>query len=130
MSDGFQADARDVDALTDQIIQCIIKVHSELGPGFVESIYHQALLIELTQRGLNVETEKQIDIYYGGTLVGKHRLDLVVEDVVIVELKTIEELGKTQYAQVRSYLKAAKLHVALLVNFAKERADFRRVTRR
>ncbi|MEW6619825.1 MAG: GxxExxY protein [bacterium] len=74
-----------------------------------------------------VETEKEILIYYEGEEVGKHRLDILVESKVIVELKTVEELSKAHYAQVRSYLKATGVKVAILVNFAKEKADFRRV---
>ena len=75
-----------------------------------------------------VETEKEIKIYYEGREVGFHKLDIVVERQVVIELKTVEALGKVQYAQIRSYLKAAKLEIGLLVNFARERADFRRIT--
>ncbi len=114
-------------SLTEAIIQCIIKVHQTLGPGFLEQIYSRALVIELTKQGLTVETEKGIVIYYQGEEVGRHRLDILVENEVIVELKTVEELSKAHYAQVRSYLKATGIKVALLVNFAKEKADFRRV---
>ncbi|MEW6619366.1 MAG: GxxExxY protein [bacterium] len=113
--------------LTEIIIQCIIKTHQTLGPGFLESIYRRAMVIELTKQGLRVETEKEILIYYEGEEVEKHRLDILVESKVIVELKTVEELSKAHYAQVRSYLKATGVKVALLVNFAKEKADFRRV---
>lgn len=114
-------------SLTEAIIQCIIKVHQTLGSGFLERIYSRALIIELTKRGLAVETEKEIVIYYQGEEVGRHRLDILVENEVIVELKTVAELSKAHYAQVRSYLKATGMKVALLVNFAKEKADFRRV---
>ncbi|MEW6620662.1 MAG: GxxExxY protein [bacterium] len=110
--------------LTEIIIQCIIKVHQTPGPGFLESIYRRAMVIELTKQGLRVETEKEILIYYEGEEVGKHRLDILVESKVIVELKTVEELSKAHYAQVRSYLKATGVKVAILVNFAKEKADF------
>ncbi len=114
-------------SLTEAIIQCIIKVHQTLGSGFLERIYSRALIIELTKRGLTVETEKETVIYYQGEEVGRHRLDILVENEVIVELKTVAELSKAHYAQVRSYLKATGMKVALLVNFAKEKADFRRV---
>jgi len=115
------------DKLTETIIQAIIKVHQTLGPGFLESIYRKTLLIELRSQSLRVETEKGVIIYYRDEEVGRHRLDLVVEDRVIVELKTVEELSKAHYAQVRSYLKATGLKLAILVNFAKEMADFRRI---
>ena len=82
---------------------------------------------ELRKHGLHALTEKGVHIQYEGEEVGIHRLDLLVEENLIVELKTVEHLGKAHYAQVRSYLKATGLTVALLVNFAKERADFRRI---
>ncbi|MEW6618579.1 MAG: GxxExxY protein [bacterium] len=122
ISKGYQENL-----LTEIIIQCIIKVHQTLGPGFLESIYRRAMVIELTKQGLRVKTEKEILIYYEGEEIGKHRLDILVESKVIVELKTVEELSKAHYAQVRSYLKATGVKVAILVNFAKEKADFRRV---
>ena len=115
------------DKLTEQIIQCIIKVHQTLGPGFLESVYRKALLIELRKHHLSAESEKEVIVYYEGEEVGRHRLDITVENRVIVELKTVDELSKTHYAQVRSYLKATGLQVAILVNFAKEKADFRRI---
>ena len=115
------------DKLTELIIQSIIRVHQILGPGFLESIYRKALMIELRKQGLNVETEKEAVVYYEAEEVGRHRLDIVVEDRVIIELKTVEELSKAHYAQVRSYLKATGLKIGLLVNFAKEKADFRRI---
>lgn len=115
------------DKLTETVIACIIKVHQILGPGFKESIYRNALLIELRKNDLNTETEKEIVIYYEGQEVGRHRLDIVVEKKVIVELKTVEDLSKAHYAQVRSYLKATRLSVGILVNFASEKADFRRI---
>lgn len=115
------------DKLTEAIIQCMIKVHQTLGPGFLESVYRKALLIEMTKRNLGAQNEKEVIIYYDGEEVGRHRLDILVEGKVIVELKTVEELSKAHYAQVRSYLKATDLAVALLVNFAKEKADFRRI---
>jgi len=74
-----------------------------------------------------LEVEKEVLIFYRGQEVGRHRLDLVVENSVILELKTVEDLSKAHYAQVRSYLKATGLSIALLVNFSKEKSDFRRV---
>lgn len=115
------------DGLTERIISCIIRVHQVLGPGFLESVYRRALLIELGNRGLVTEIEIEVVVYYDGVVVGRHRLDLVVERRVILELKTVESLSKAHYAQVRSYLKAAHLPLALLVNFADHKADFRRI---
>jgi GxxExxY protein len=103
------------------------QVHKNLGPGFLESVYQKALQIELQNRGLVVEREKVIDVFYDGLPIGCHKLDMLVSGEVIVELKTVEELSKAHYAQIRSYLKASGLATGLLVNFAKERADFRRI---
>ncbi|QDT70633.1 hypothetical protein MalM25_35830 [Planctomycetes bacterium MalM25] len=114
-------------AITEQIIRAVIKVHRALGPGFLESIYHNALLLELGSQGLSVESEKKIIVTYEGEPVGDHRLDLVVEERIILELKAVEDLSQAHYAQLRSYLKASGLQIGLLINFAKEKADFRRV---
>jgi GxxExxY protein len=103
------------------------QVHRALGPGFLESVYRRALVVELECAHLSVEVEKEVVIVYKGREVGRHRLDLIVENSVIVELKTVEELSRAHYAQVRSYLKATGLCIALLVNFSKEKSDFRRI---
>ncbi|TWT96641.1 hypothetical protein Pla108_24150 [Botrimarina colliarenosi] len=113
--------------ITEQIIRAVIKVHRTLGPGFLESIYHNSLLIELENQRLLVESEKQIVVIYEGRPVGSHRLDLLVEGRIVVELKAIDDLSQAHYAQLRSYLKASRLETGLLINFAKEKADFRRV---
>lgn len=115
------------DSLTDRIIYCIIRVHQKLGPGYVEAVYRRALIIELEKLSLAVEPEKEVSIFYEDQEVGKHRLDLVVEGKVILELKAVDALSKAHYSQVRSYLKATGLPLALLINFADDRADFRRV---
>ena len=113
--------------LTAQIINACINVHKELGPGFLESIYHNALKIELERQKLAFESEKEIEVKYLDMVVGIHRIDLLVEDEIVVELKTVEDLNKKYYAQVRSYLKAMKKEIGLLVNFADFTIDVRRV---
>ena len=115
------------DELTDKVIWCIITVHQTLGPGFLENIYRRALLLELRKRGVSAEPEREIPVYYDGQQIGRHRLDFLIDDQIILEIKTVENLSRAHYAQVRSYLKATGLSLALLVNFADERADFRRV---
>ncbi|MFQ5954739.1 MAG: GxxExxY protein [Kiloniellales bacterium] len=117
----------DADPLTKAIIEAIIAVHRTLGPGFLESVYQRTLVIELQNQGLTVTVEKEVPIAYQDQIIGRHRLDLIVNDTVIVELKTVDDLSRAHYAQVRSYLKASGLPVALLVNFSKEKADFRRI---
>ena len=117
------------EALTQQIIGCIVKVHRTLGPGFLEGIYRRALCIELQRSGLKVETEKPVPVFYEGEEVGLHRLDLVVEDTVVLVLKAVPDLVAAHYEQLRSYLRASELDVGLLVNFGRERSDFRRIER-
>lgn len=113
--------------ITEGIIRAVIKVHRALGPGFLESVYHNSLLVELESQGLSVESEKSIVVSYEGRPVGNHRLDLVVKDRIVVELKAVEDLSQAHYAQLRSYLRASGLQTGLLINFAKDKADFRRV---
>jgi GxxExxY protein len=124
--DGGESGGPPEEALTYAIIDAVI-AHSALGPGFLESIDQRALALELKKQGIPFATEVDVEIMYEGRSIGRHRLDLVVDHRVIVELKTVEELGKAHYAQVRSYMRATGLPVALLVNFSKEKADFRRV---
>jgi GxxExxY protein len=115
------------DTLTERVIACVIQVHQALGPGFKEAVYRRALFFEFELQGLSAEAEKPIFLYYKRKKVGFHRLDLLVEGTVIIELKTVEQLCKAHYAQMRSYLKATQLEVGLLINMASLKADVRRV---
>ena len=115
------------EALTEKIIGCVVQVHRTLGPGFLESIYRKALLLELRAASLQVETEREVIIRYRGEKIGRHRMDLVVEEAVVVELKAVPQLAAAHYDQLRSYLRASGMAVGLLVNFGRERSDFRRI---
>jgi GxxExxY protein len=115
------------ESLSQKIIGAAIRVHKELGPGFLESIYEEALKIELSKQGYKYETQKQIIIKYHDNEVGTHRLDLLVEGLIIVELKAVKELTDSHFAQLRSYLKATGLKIGLLVNFAKPTLEIKRV---
>ena len=117
------------DDLTRGIIRCIIRVHETLGPGYLEALYRNALVMELDENGFKVETEKEVLVFYREKEVGRHRLDILVEGKVIVELKAVDELSRAHYAQIRAYLKATGLSTGLLVNFSKRLADYRRVER-
>ena len=88
------------------MIAAAIEVHKQLGPGSLESLYEQALAIELTKRGIRFEAQKEIVVRYDGKLIGKHVLDLVVEGKLILELKTVKGLEDIHFAQLRSYLRA------------------------
>jgi len=115
--------------LTDRIIAAGIRVHKELGPGFLEGMYEEALAIELAAAGINFERQKLLPVLYHEHLIGEHRLDFLVERKVILELKAITALEDIHFAIVRSYLKAANLNDALLLNFATARLTVKRVGR-
>ena len=104
--------------LTGKIIACAIAVHKALCPGFLESVYEAAMLIELRHAGLRVESQKSVRIHYRGAVVGEHRMDLLVEDLIMTELKAISGLEKIHFSIARSCLKAAGLEHGLLFNFA------------
>ena len=95
------------EALTERIIGAAIEVHRRLGPGFLESLYEKALIIELRKRGLAVWDQMEVMIEYDGEEVGRHRLDLFVEDTIVVELKAIKDLEDIHFAVARSCLKAS-----------------------
>ena len=113
--------------LSNQIIGAAIRVHKELGPGFLDSIYEEVLKVELSQNGLDFASQMEIQIEYLEVPVGLHRLDLLVQNEVIVELKAVKELADIHFAQLRSYLKATGMKVGLLLNFSKPTLEVRRV---
>lgn len=106
--------------LTELIIKCFYKVYNELGYGFLEKVYQNALLIELQNKVLEVESQKQIKVYYQGEVVGNYYADIVVEKVVIIELKAAETLAQEHEFQLINYLKATDIEVGLLLNFGKK----------
>ena len=111
-------DAVALDALRERVIGCCIAVHRALGPGLLESIYRDCLMIELKAAGLRVEREHAVTLHYRGERVGTAlRLDLLVEDTLVVEVKAVERLHPVHSAQVITYLKLSGLPAALLVNF-------------
>jgi len=113
--------------LSKKIIGAAIKVHRELGPGFLEAIYEEALKVEFSGQGLHFYSQTEIKIQYLGVEVGRHRLDLIVENEIIVELKAVKELIDIHFAQLRSYLKATSLKVGLLLNFSKPTLEVKRI---
>lgn len=113
--------------LTGQIIGAAIEVHRRLGPGFLESIYENALMIELHNHGMQAQRQVEIKILYDDVEVGTHRLDLIVQQRVIVELKAVRNLEDIFYATVRSYLKATGLEHGLLLNFSKPTLEIKRI---
>jgi GxxExxY protein len=115
--------------LTERIIGAAIRVHKEIGPGFLELMYEEAMAIELASAGIAFERQKLLPIFYREHLIGEHRLDLLVEGKVVVELKAILALEDIHFAIVRSYLKASNLADGLLLNFATARLTVKRVGR-
>ncbi len=115
--------------LTEKVIGAAIAVHRELGPGYLESVYEEALAIEFDALGLPYERQKPVPIFYRGRSAGEHRLDFLVAGCVVVELKAVRELEKIFFAIVRSYLKATRLETALLFNFAAMPLTIKRVGR-
>ena len=115
--------------LTEKIIAAAIQIHREMGPGYLESIYEEAMCVELTARGLAFERQKSVEVYYRDQVVGLHRLDLLVESRVVVELKAIKEFEPVHFSVVRSYLKATGLETGLLLNFHSVPLAIKRVGR-
>ena len=103
--------------LTEQVIGCAYEVYNNLGSGFLEKVYENALCIELKKHGLNIETQKEIIVFYKGNQVGQYFADLVIEDLVVVELKAVDKIAAIHELQLKNYLKATELEVGLLINF-------------
>ena len=119
----------DRDQLTEKIIACCYRVHSELGPGFNEKVYHSALRMALDEAGLEYDSEKQYRVVYQGEKVGALRIDLIVQNEVIVEVKALaNRLPELFKYQVISYLKVSRLRVGLLVNFGTESCEVKRLS--
>ena len=124
--------------LTGKIIGCAMQVHSTLGNGFPsaakglptarqEVIYQRALAIEMAEKGLTFAREKEIDIYYRGQIIGSRRVDFLVEDNILVELKALTQLEAVHLAQAKNYLEAFNLNIGLLINFGETSLRFKRL---
>ena len=113
--------------LSRRIIGAAIEIHRVLGPGFLENIYEEAFKLQLSKVGLHYDSQKEVKIEYLGEKTGLHRIDMIVENEIIVELKAVKELSDIYLAQVLSYLRAANLKVGLLINFSKPTLEIRRV---
>ncbi len=113
--------------LSYEIMASVFEVHNILGSGFLEKVYEKALLKELVLRGLNVESQKEIKVLYKGEDVGVYFADLIVDGKILLELKSVESLGRFHKAQVLNYLNATGLELGLLINFGKERVEYKRL---
>jgi GxxExxY protein len=117
----------DINEVTYAINGAVFEVNQVLGPGFLEKVYENALLVELKKGGLKAETQVPIRVFYKDNAVGEYIADILVEEKVIVELKTVEKLDKVHEAQLLNYLKATGVRVGLLVNFKHPKAEIKRM---
>jgi GxxExxY protein len=104
-------------AITARIIKCAIAVHRELGPGLLENVYEQAMDIECSLDGLHVQRQVRIPVLYKGKTIGEYRPDMIINELVVVEIKSVERFDPVFEAQVLTYLKITGKHVGLLINF-------------
>lgn len=112
--------------LTEKIIGCAMKVHRHFGPGFPEVVYKRALIIKLRKTGISCKEEVERDIVYEGKIIHKRRLDLLVEEVVLLELKALKEVDQSEMNQVLNYLRIFKIEIGLLLNFGSSSLFFKR----
>jgi GxxExxY protein len=112
--------------ITEKIIGCAMKVHRYFGSGFPEVVYKRALMIELRKIGLSCRDEVETPIYYESRIISKRRLDLIVESIVLLELKAQKELTSGDTAQIINYLRVFKIEVGLLLNFGAPSLQFKR----
>lgn len=120
----------EIDKLSNKIIGLAIEVHKKLGPGFVEKIYQKALAYEFKKNGINFREEAEIDVCYGDLKLGYQRVDFLVGNEIIVELKSVSEISEIHEAQMISYLKTVDKKLGLILNFAKKKLDIKRLVNR
>lgn len=127
MIDSLFDDGDDISEITEKIIGCAFKVSNTLGTGFLESVYENALVIEVKKSDLKVEQQKPIEVLYESEIVGNFFADLLVEDKILVELKTARNLDSIHTAQCLNYLRATNLKICLLINFGKPKVEIKRI---
>ena len=125
----MHADSDRVNDLSGRVIGCAFTVLNTLGAGFLEKVYENAMAHELRSAGLGVVQQCGVKVHYYDVLVGEYFADLLVEDVLLVELKTVKALDDAHRMQCTNYLKATGLHLCLLLNFGKSRLEVKRVVR-
>jgi GxxExxY protein len=119
--------ADDFNSLTEQVLGAVFEVSNTLGAGFLERVYHRALLAELRLRGLKAASEVTFPVTYKGHPVGEYFADIVVQDALVVELKSAERLSPEHKAQCLNYLRASGLTLCLLVNFQNPKVEWKRI---
>ena len=112
--------------LTEKIIGCAYRVYNRMGFGFLESVYEKCMLIELNKAGLNADSQKPIKVYYDDEIVGDFVADIIVNDTIILELKSVRRIIRAHEVQLVNYLVATKKPVGLLLNFSERKVDVKR----
>ena len=123
----MSTDENQLNRITEKIIDCAYTVSNGLGTGFLEKVYENALAHELQKEGLKVAQQHSIQVVYDGIVVGDYVADLLVEELVLVELKAVKELDEVHLAQCLNYLKASGLRICLLLNFGKPKVEIKRI---
>nr|WP_311461764.1 GxxExxY protein [uncultured Prevotella sp.] len=115
-----------IDQLITEIIECAKRIRRQLGPGFLEKVYKNAMVVELRKLKLNFETEKLIQVLYDGIVVGEYRTDIIVEGKLILELKATQDLSIANEVQLVNYLTSTQIDDGLLINFGSDKLQFKR----
>ncbi|MBW4728716.1 GxxExxY protein [Prevotella melaninogenica] len=121
-----QPDIITADQLITEIIECAKRIRRQLGPGFLEKVYKNAMVVELRKLKLNFETEKLIQVLYDGIVVGEYRTDIIVEGKLILELKATQDLSIANEVQLVNYLTSTQIDDGLLINFGSDKLQFKR----
>ncbi len=127
--DAIYAEEQRVNGITGRVLGCAIAVSRELGPGYLESVYENALVFELRAAGLFAEPQKQLEVFYKGEPVGEFYADVVVENIVILELKAAKAIEDAHVAQALNYLKTTGMQYALVLNFGTPKLGIKRLRR-
>ena len=121
-----EPDVITTDQLISEVIECAKRIRRQLGPGFLEKVYKNAMVVELRKLKLNFETEKLIQVLYDGIVVGEYRTDIIVEGKLILELKATQDLSIANEVQLVNYLTSTQIDDGLLINFGSEKLQFKR----
>lgn len=121
-----EPDVITADQLITEIIECAKRIRRQLGPGFLEKVYKNAMVVELRKLKLNFETEKLIQVLYDGIVVGEYRTDIIVEGKLILELKATQDLSIANEVQLVNYLTSTQIDDGLLINFGADKLQFKR----
>jgi GxxExxY protein len=123
----MNTDHKSLDCLTEKVLAAVFDVSNTLGAGYLEKVYQRALVRELSLRGVRAAAEAAFPVFYKGQSVGEYFADLLVEDVLVVELKCVERFAKEHTAQCLNYLRASGRNVCLLVNFQRPKVEWKRI---